>query len=277
MKTWKHIRVSPVAGSLGAEVDGIALAHLSDDAFEEVRAAFFEHQVLFVRDQQLTRDDHKAFARRFGSLHVHPFEQQLKNEGHPEFILFKSDRNYPFVSGVWHTDATFLAEPPFASILRCVVAPEFGGDTMWASMYAAHDALSDKMQRMLSDLVAVHDTGRAFAVAAYRKEEISGENALKMVSAEHPVVLTHPETRRRALYVNSHFTSSIKGMKPAESAALLRFLFTHIETPDFSCRVRWRANSVAMWDNRCTQHRAIGDNFNAPRHLERVAIVASAD
>jgi len=126
---------------------------------------------------------------------------------------------------------------------------------MWASMYAAYEALSDKMQRMLSDLVAIHDTGRAFALAAYRKEEITGENALKMVSAEHPVVRIHPDTRRKALYVNSHFTSSIEGMRPAESAALLLFLFRHIENPDFSCRFRWHRNSIAMWDNRCTQHR----------------------
>jgi taurine dioxygenase len=131
------------------------------------------------------------------------------------------------------------------------------------------------MQRMLSDLTAIHNTGRAFAVAANRKEEISGEHALKMVSAEHPVVRIHPETQRKALYVNSHFTSSIKGMNPDESAALLRFLFAHIETPDFTCRFRWHANSIAMWDNRCTQHRAIGDNLKAPRHLERVAIVAN--
>lgn len=275
MKTWLHIKVNPIAGALGAEVEGVALAHLSDAAFGEVRTAFLEYQVLFFRNQNMTRDQQKAFARRFGALHVHPFEQQLKDQGHPEIIVFKSDERFPFVSGVWHTDATFLIEPPLASILRCVVAPEFGGDTMWASMYAAHDALSDKIQRMLSDLVAIHDTGRAFAVAAYRKEQISGENALKIVSAEHPVVLTHPETRRKALYVNSHFTSSIKGMKPAESAALLRFLFTHIETPDFSCRFRWRSDSIAMWDNRCTQHRAIGDNVTAPRHLERVAVVAS--
>jgi taurine dioxygenase len=276
MKNWRHIRVRPIAGALGAEVDGIALASLSDNSFDEVRAAFLEHQVLFFRDQNITRDEQKAFARRFGSLHVHPFEQQLKNEGHPEFIVFKSDRSYPFVSGVWHTDATFLAEPPFASILRCVVAPEYGGDTLWASMYAAHDALSDRMQRMLSDLTAIHDTSRAFAVLAYRNEQPSGDNALRLVSAEHPVVLTHPETRRKSLYVNYHFTSSIKGMKAAESAALLRFLFAHIENPDFSCRFRWQTNSIAMWDNRCTQHRALADNLRAVRHMERVAVLSHA-
>jgi taurine dioxygenase len=154
MKTWQHIKVNPIAGALGAEVDGVRLTQLGDAPFAELRAALLEYQVLFLRDQNLTRDEQKAFARRFGTLHIHPYEQQLKNEGHPEIIVFKSDEHFPFVSGVWHTDATFLAEPPFASILRCVVAPAVGGDTMWASMYAAYDALSDQMQRMLSDLVA---------------------------------------------------------------------------------------------------------------------------
>jgi taurine dioxygenase len=273
MNAVQYIKVNPIAGTLGAEVEGANLAHLGDAAFAEVRAAFLQYQVLFFRNQDLTRDSHKAFARRFGALHVHPFEQQLRNEGHPEVIPFKTNESYPFVSGVWHTDATFLAEPPFASILRCIVAPEFGGDTMWASMYAAYDALSDSMQRMLSDLVAIHDTGRASRVAAYRGEKSSGEGALRMVSAEHPVVLTHPETGRKALYVNFHFTSSIKGMKTSESAMLLRFLFRHLETPEFSCRFRWRAGSVALWDKRCTQHRVVADNPRAPRHMERVAVV----
>ena len=276
MKTWQHITVNRVAGALGAEVGGVDLAELNDAAVEEVRAAFLENQVLFFREQNLTRDQHKAFGRRFGKLHIHPFEQQLKHEGHPEIIVFKSDEHKPFVAGVWHTDATFLADPPISSILRCIVAPEFGGDTMWASMYAAYDALSDRMQRMLSDLVAIHDTGRAFGVAAYRKEDIAGENGLRMVSAEHPVVRVHPETGRKALYVNFHFTSSIKDMHADESTALLQFLFRHLQSPDFSCRFRWRAGSVAMWDNRCTQHRAVGDNLTAPRHLERVAILADS-
>jgi taurine dioxygenase len=277
MKAWQHFTASPLAGALGAEIDGISFANPSDASIAELRAALLEYQVLFFRDQKLTRDRQKNFARHFGALHVHPFEQPLKREGHPEIIVFRSGPDFPFVSGSWHADATFLDEPPFASILRCLVAPDFGGDTMWANMYTAYEALSDKMQRAPSDLVAIHDTGRAFAVAAYRGEKIEGENALRMVSAEHPVVLTHPETGCKALYVNSHFTSSIKGMKAAESGAILTFLFRHIETPEFSCRFRWRPNSVAMWDNRCTQHRALADNPAALRHLERVAIVARAN
>ena len=167
-----------------------------------------------------------------------------------------------------------MDQPSLGSVLRCVVAPPFGGDTMWASMYAAYEALTDKMQRMLSDLIAIHNMARVFALADYRHEQISDKDrqAIQTTSAEHPVVRTHPETGRKGLFVNSHFTASIKGMKPTESAALLSFLYRHIESPDFTCRFRWRANSVAMWDNRCTQHRAVADNRAADRRLERVTI-----
>jgi taurine dioxygenase len=262
MKTSKHISVNPVAGALGAEIGGVYLRDLGEDAFAEIRTAFIEYQVLFFRDQEITRDQHKAFARRFGTLHIHPYLQPLKEEGHPEFVVLQNNENNPYLADTWHSDVTFVNEPPLGSVLRCVVAPEFGGDTMWASMYAAYDALSDKMQRMLSDLVAIHDTTRTFFASA----------ASQAASAEHPVIRTHPETGRRGLFINSTFTASIKGMKPAESTALLSFLYRHIETPDFSCRFRWRANSVAMWDNRCTQHRVVADNRTANRIMERVTI-----
>jgi taurine dioxygenase len=139
-------------------------------------------------------------------------------------------------------------------------------------MYAAYEALSDKMQRILSDLVAVHDTSRVLSLFGYEQYIDVRLPQPSVISAEHPVVRTHPETRRKALFVNPHFTASIKGMKPTESEPLLGFLYRHIENPDFSCRFRWQANSVAMWDNRCTQHRAVGDNRAAERCLERVTI-----
>jgi taurine dioxygenase len=271
---YQQISVNPVAGALGAEVDGVHLAQLNDSTFAEVRAAFLEYQVLFFRDQEITRDQQKAFARRFGTLQIHPFEQPLKDEGHPEFVVFQSDEKHPYVAQAWHSDVTFMEQPSLGSVLRCVVAPAFGGDTMWASMYAAYEALSDKMQRMLSDLFAIHNLARVPALADYRNEQISDKDrqAIRTTSAEHPVVRTHPETSRKGLFVNSHFTASIKGMKPSESAALLSFLYRHIESPDFTCRFRWRANSVAMWDNRCTQHCAVADNRAAERRLERVTI-----
>src|SRR5215510_3765767 len=228
MMTYRHISVSPVAGALGAEISGVDLGSLSDAAFAEIRAALLEHQVVFFRDQELTRDQHKAFGRRFGTLHVHPFLQPLKDEGHPEFVVLESDASRPFVAEAWHSDVTFQEEPPLGSVLRCVEAPEFGGDTMWASMYAAYEALSSTMQRLLGDLVAIHDTSRTFSRDTYRIDHIGGKRAEQVVSAEHPVIRTHPETGRKALFVNSTFTHSLKGMKPAESTALLDFLYRHI-------------------------------------------------
>ncbi len=272
MATSQHIIVTPLAGALGAEITGAQLGTLNDAEFAEVRAAFLQHQVIFFREQEITRDQHKAFGRRFGALHVHPFLQPLKNEGHPEFVVLESDDKHPFVAEAWHSDVTFEDRPPLGSVLRCAAAPEFGGDTMWASMYAAYEALSDTMQRLLSGLIAIHDTSRTFSRDNYKTDHIGGKRAEQVVSAEHPIVRTHPETGRKALFVNSAFTDSIKGMKPAESAALLGFLYRHIESPDFTCRFRWRMNSVALWDNRCTQHRVVADNLGAYRRMERVTI-----
>jgi taurine dioxygenase len=272
MSTQQHITVSPVAGALGAEITGVHLGKLNEAEFAEVRAALLQYQVIFFRDQDITRDQHKAFGRSFGLLHVHPFLQPLKDEGHPEFVVLESDAKHPFVAEAWHSDVTFQDTPPLGSVLRCVAAPAFGGDTMWASMYAAYEALSDTMQRFLSGLTAIHDTARTFSRDNYKIEHIGGKRAEQVASAEHPVIRTHPETGRKALFVNSTFTDSIKGMKPAESATLLSFLYRHIESPDFTCRFRWRQNSIAMWDNRCTQHRVVADNLAAYRRMERVTI-----
>jgi taurine dioxygenase len=273
MTTYQHITVHPLAGALGAELSGVNLGQLDDATFAEIRMALLEHQVIFFRDQELTRDQHKAFGRRFGALHIHPFLQPLKDEGQPEFVVLESDVKHPFVAEAWHSDVTFQAEPPLGSVLRCIVAPEFGGDTMWASMYAAYEALSDTMRRLLSGLVAIHDTSRTFSRDNYNIEHVGGKRAEQVVAAEHPVVRTHPDTGRKALFVNSAFTHSIKGMKPAESAAMLDFLYCHLESPDFTCRFRWRKNSIAMWDNRCTQHRVVADNLTAYRRMERITIM----
>lgn len=273
MATYRQITVNPIAGALGAELSGVQLGNLNDETFQEIHTALLQHQVVFFRDQELTRDQHKAFGRRFGELHVHPFLQPLKSEGHPEFVVLESDAKHPFVAEAWHSDVTFQDEPPMGSVLRCVAAPEFGGDTMWASMYAAYEALSDTMQRLLSDLIAIHDTSRTFSRDTYRTEHIGGKKAEQVMTAEHPVLRTHPETGRKGLFVNSTFTNAIKGMKAAESTALLNFLYRHIETPDFACRFRWQKNSMAMWDNRCTQHRVVADNLAAYRRMERVTIL----
>ena len=269
---FKRIRVSPVAGALGAEVSGVDLADLDDETTREVHDAWMHHQVLFFRDQDLTHDQHKAFGLRFGSLHIHPFLQPLKADGHPEFIVLESDAERPFVAAGWHSDVTFEESPPMGSILRCVEAPPYGGDTMWSSMYAAYDALSQTMRELLSGLVAIHDTQKTFSRPGYARAAPGARQADEVVSAEHPVIRTHPVTGRKVIFVNSAFTLAIKGMKPHENEALLGFLYSHIDRPEFHCRFRWQKNSIAMWDNRCTQHRVIGDNLSAHRRMERITI-----
>ena len=267
--TYESITVEPIAAALGAEIHGVDLSEPLDDAtIKEVRSAWLEHKVLFLRDQDIDVVQHKAYARRFGDLHVHPVLQQMKDQGHPEIIVLESSAERPYVAAGWHSDVTFEREPPMGSILRAVEVPDVGGDTVWASMYAAYEALSDAMQQLLAGLGAVHNgsgfrrTGTKQQVAELEQNE----------TTTHPVIRTHPETGRKAIFVNSGFTRHIEGMKPKESAALLSFLYEHLSSPDFTCRFHWRKNSIAMWDNRCTQHRVLADNLGGRRRMERVTL-----
>ncbi|MCZ6463725.1 MAG: TauD/TfdA family dioxygenase [Proteobacteria bacterium] len=268
--TYRRISVTPVAGALGAEVGGADLRELDEQTFEEIHRAWLEHQVLFFRDQDLLPEHHKAFASRFGPLQIHPYLVSRKDEGHPEVVVFESDESRPYVASGWHTDVTFLEKTPSASVLRGIEVPAFGGDTLFASMYAAYEALSDPMKRVLSDLQAVHDTSRTFSRPAY--PSLGKASSEKPPSALHPVVRTHPETGRRGLFVNSAFTHKIKGMHAKESQALLGFLYEHLAQPEFTCRLRWQKNTLAIWDNRCVQHRAVADNLKTLRRMERVTV-----
>jgi taurine dioxygenase len=266
--------VERLAGALGAEVHGIDLARpLEPVTKQALHDAWMQHQVLFFRDQAISVDQHKAFARHFGELHVHPVLQQMADQGHPEIVVLESDARRPIVADRWHSDVTFEKCPPLGSILRAVAVPATGGDTMWASMYAAYEALSDTLQRLLSSLTAFHDGGGFRAIA---KDDAQRKDLESRQTAVHPVVRTHPVTGRKALFVNSVFTKGIVGMKSAESRALLGFLYEHVATPDFSCRFRWRKDSIAMWDNRCTQHRVLADALPEYRRMERVTLIGDA-
>jgi taurine dioxygenase len=268
---FERIQVQPLAGSLGAEITGVDLSQPIDDPTQkEIHDAWMQHQVLFLRRQRITRDQHKAFARRFGELHVHAVLRQLESEGHPEIVVLESNEKLRFVADSWHSDVTFEREPPMGSILRAVLAPDYGGDTLWASMYAAYEALSDAMQRMLSGLRAQH-SGDFFNYVT--KDSAQKQALAKNDGAVHPVIRTHPVTGRKSIFVNSAFTKSIVGMKPAESRALLAFLYDHVSQPDFSVRFHWETDSIAMWDNRCTQHRVVRDRIEAPRRMERVTLL----
>jgi len=267
---YERIRVEPLAGAIGAEVSGVDLRKPAErEVVAEIRQAWLAHQVLFFRDQPLSVDEHKAFARHFGELHIHPVLQQMADQGHPEIVVLESDAKRPYVADRWHSDVTFEREPPLGSILRAVAVPDAGGDTLWASMTAAYDALSEPMKNALAPLRAVH-SGAGFR---RRASEAQRDALAQNEATTHPVIRTHPETGRKAIFVNSTFTRGIEGMKPREGEALLQFLYEHVASPEFSCRFRWRKDSLAMWDNRCTQHRVVADNLSAYRRMERVTLI----
>ncbi|WP_416897642.1 MAG: TauD/TfdA dioxygenase family protein [Minwuia sp.] len=267
------IEVSPVTPVIGAEISGIQLSQIDDDDFAAIRRAFLDHSVLFFRDQDMTLDQHKAFGKRFGALHVHPMARSGKGykgiDGHPEVLIIHADEKTTRTAGdTWHSDVSCEPEPPMASILQLHTVPESGGDTLFASTYAAYDALSEPMKQLLAGLKAVHDGGPNYRDRSARQGIEGGE----FPNAVHPVIRTHPETGRKAIFVNENFTSHIEGIPRDESDAILQFLYRHMAKPQFHCRFRWKPKSVAMWDNRCTLHHAMWDYFPKTRTGYRVTV-----
>jgi taurine dioxygenase len=262
------IQVNKLTPHVGAEIRGVDLAQpLDERTFKEINDALVDNCVIFFRDQKLTVDQHKAFGRLFGELHMHPAAPGLV-EGHPEILVIHADENSRHVAGeIWHSDVSCDLEPPLGSILYMHELPPVGGDTLFASMYAAYDALSDPMKRFLEPLTAMHEGEHVYRGRYGVKDE-----GKVFPKAEHPVIRTHPVSGRKALYVNSGFTTKIVGLERAESDALLQFLYRHIETPEFQCRFRWQVNSIAFWDNRCVQHHAMWDYFPQRRHGHRVTV-----
>ena len=258
--------------TIGAEVLGIDLgADLTQESYAAVRSALLDHQVIFFRDQDISIEAHKALGRRFGTLHVHP--QGLKGDmaEHPDVLVIHADAGTKKIAGDrWHSDVSCDPEPPMASILRLHTVPENGGDTLFVSMYAAYDALSAPMKRYLEGLTATHDGAPQYLErAAVDGFDVAGKTFPR---ASHPVVRTHPETGRKALFVNPVFTQRIDGIPAEESKAVLEFLYRHATEPRFQCRFRWRPHSIAFWDNRCTMHHAMWDYFPGVRSGYRVTI-----
>jgi len=264
---FETIKVEKMAGALGAEISGVDLSKpLGNQTFQEVHDALVENQVIFFRDQDITPEQHKDFGRRFGSLHVHPAMGGIP--GHPEILPLYSDAKKQYSANGWHSDVSCDPIPNMGAILLAKILPDTGGDTMFASMHAAYDDLSDKMQHFLSGLEAHHGSLHLFGPPKHEND--------KRPSAVHPVIRTHPISGRQGIFVNSSFTTHIVGMKPKESRAVLEFLYRHIETPEFHVRFKWRVNSIAFWDNRSTQHRAIADYFPQTRSMQRVTINGDA-
>jgi taurine dioxygenase len=277
MADYPSFRVAPLTPHIGAEVRGIDLSKpLTAGQVADLRQAFRDWLVLVFRDQHLDREQHKAFARHWGRLHVHPMHHAGSARGFddPEILLVKTTATSRYTAGDgWHTDVTCDEIPPLGSMLYVTEVPgESGGDTLFADMYLAYEMLSVPMQRFLEGLTAVHDGALPY-VGGYGSKPPEGGYPRN----EHPVVVTHPETGRKVLYVNSGFTSHIQGLSRRESRVLLDFLFEHIaQTPKLTCRVRWTPNTLTFWDNRCTQHHAVWDYYPNSRYGERVSIVGDA-
>ena len=277
MGRYKSIEVKPIAGALGAEVLGADLAaDLDNETYDDIHQAFLDHIVLLFRGQRMTVEQHLAFGRRFGPLHEHPFVEPMKGQPHVLEIVKEPDEGIN-PGGRWHSDVSFGHCPPLGSSLHAIELPCKGGDTLFANQYLAYESLSDGMKALLDGLRAVHGTDRYFARASGRYD---GKRSVvvdhdKVDAYEppiHPVVRTHPETGRKALYVNDAFTVRFEDMTVEESRPLLDFLCAHAIRPEFTCRVRWEPYSLVLWDNRCTQHCAINDYPGRRRVMRRVTI-----
>lgn len=264
----RSITVTPVSPHIGAEIGDIDLTRpLDAGQVDELRRAFLEHQVLFFRDQPIDFEAHKALARHFGELHVHVAGDGTHSkvmDGDPAVRALHFDERSTEVSGeLWHTDQSVAAVPPLGSILYLhTVPPNGGGDTMFASMYAAYDALTPRMKAYLRGLTATHDGSRAYAQTATNKLPVS----------VHPLIVRHPETGRPAIYFTGAVVTKINELTELESAHLIAFLVEHCAHPNFQYRFRWRPHSIAFWDNRCVHHRAIWDYYPNVRSGYRVQI-----
>jgi taurine dioxygenase len=257
------IEIRPLAGSLGAQIAGIDLAQsLDDETMKALRSAFVEHCVLTFPGQNLTPEAHVAFAARWGELHMMPMGHL---EGHPHVIVVEPEGSKAGRTDTWHSDVSFQERPPMASFLLGRVLPSAGGDTMFANQYLAYESLSPAMRRLLDGLHAVH-TGAIFV-------RLAGGDPSAAPASVHPVVRTHAETGRRALYVNAVFTSHFDGMTVEESRPLLQWLYAHCAQPNLTFRHRWRKGDLVVWDNRCVQHYAIHDYGDENRVMHRVTVM----
>ena len=271
--------VERLTGTIGAEISGLDLTReLPDSVIDELSDALVRHKVLFFRDQPISSDQHLALGRRFGSLEVHPFAMLRmfgNDEARPEMIVLDSTPDKPTAADSWHSDVTFQPAPAMGSILRCRIAPKVGGDTLWANMAAAYEALDDATKALIADLKAIHDWDifrPGFLMQGVLDQESIAKLGREHPPSEHPIVRTHPVSGEKILYVNVNFCKGIKGMKESESRPLLERLFRQASIPDFQVRFRWKVDSIAFWDNRSTQHYATKDYFGQHRQMERVTI-----
>lgn len=270
---YQHIEVRPISGALGAEIHNVDLAELNDDIFGEIFTAFLENQVIFFRDQNISPSEQVAFAARFAPIGYYPFLQGLPD--HPEVIeVRKEPEDTLNFGGVWHTDTAYLAKPPMGSVLYAKEVPSTGGDTMFANLYLAYETLSDAMKDLIDGRRAVNSSRKGDAAVGRQKSVEENPKDASEVQTEsiHPVVRTHPETGRKALYVNRGHTVCFEGATPEESAPILEYLYEHEIRPEFTCRFKWEPGSIAVWDNRCALHYPLNDYHGYRRVMHRVTM-----
>lgn len=271
------MEIRKLTGLFGAEITGTDLRDPSQ--FDAIRGAFVEHSVIVLRRQTITPEDHLAFARRFGPININRFFKALNS--HPEIALVVKEADQTGAIGEeWHTDHAYDDAPATGSILHGIEIPPYGGDTVFASTTAAYDALSEPFKQMLEGLHAWHSSRHVFGAAvADTNSARTGRigNADKATQdVLHPVVITHPLSGRRSLFVNPQFTTRIEGLSPIESRAILGAIYEHVQKPEFQARVRWAPGDVTMWDNRATWHKAINDYHGHRRYMHRVTVEGCA-
>jgi taurine dioxygenase len=271
-----QIEVRPIAGTIGAEIHNVDVSQELDDAtIADIRKALLDHCVIFFRDQKLDAERHKAFTRRFGKIFIHPNYAGMQAD--PEIVVITREPGDKRIVGEdWHADTTMVNAPPMGAILYAMEVPPYGGDTLFANQYLAYETLSDGMKRMLSGLKAIHSDRKVAGPAANRNAQrstkVREDAAWRETVNAHPVVVTHPETRRKLLYVNASYTQGFEGMTEEESKPLLRYLLEHGHRPEFTCRFRYETGSIAFWDNRVCKHLAIHDAGPFRRVMRRTQI-----
>jgi taurine dioxygenase len=268
------MKVQKIAGSLGAEITGVDLSQgVSTALAQEIRAVFLEHLVIFFRDQHLSTSQFMALAQSMGEPVEYPFVKGL--EGYPKVIEVKKlEHERHNFGGIWHSDTTYLPQPPMGSMLYAQVLPPHGGDTIFANQYQAYDELSEEIKQTIEGLKGISSSAKA-DVSKTREDRLKTDAKQAQpssIESHHPVVRTHPETGRKALYVNVAHTAGIVGMPPEQSEPLLQHLFQHQVKPEYTCRFQWRAGSLAFWDNRCTQHYPVNDYHGYRRILHRITL-----
>ena len=274
MSSFQINKITPI---IGAEIIGDNIFNnLTKVMCNQIYKALIENKVIFFRNQNISNDQHIKFAKSFGNIEPpHPVYPHVKN--HPEIVLLENDENRPPDTDVWHTDVTFKPNPPFASILYSKIIPSNGGDTLWSCLSTIYDALPIDIKKYLETLNAVHDMGD-FRNTFVNNEPIGSATKLnkgfkKFGSSIHPVIKIHPVSKKKFIYINPGFTNHIIGLNATDSNNLLNYLFTFMNKPEFQIRFKWTKNTIAMWDNRCTMHYAIGDYMPQHRKMHRITIL----